>query len=112
MEGGDMAGGAVDHEPGAGLPGPAGGLGGEGIVDAEGPADDEGAVGDIVDFAEGPLFLCTVDDEGADAEGGGVFGGGVGRGLGGSVRDFAGGAEGDAVNFWRPGGSGKGKGED
>ena len=74
VEGGDVAGDAVDHEPGAGLPGPADGFGGEGVVDAEGPADDEGAVGDVVDFAEGPLFLDAVDGEGADAEGGGVFG--------------------------------------
>ncbi len=85
---------AVDHEPGAGLPGPANGLGGEGIVDAEGAADDEGAVGDVVDFAEGPLFLDAVDDEGADTEGGGVFGFGVGGGLRGGVGDFARGAEG------------------
>jgi len=57
MEGGDVAGGAVDHEPRAGLPGPAWGLGGEGVVDSEGAADDEGAVGDVVDLAYGPLLF-------------------------------------------------------
>ena len=35
MEGGDVAADAVDHEPGAGLPGPADRLGGEGIIDAD-----------------------------------------------------------------------------
>ena len=34
VEGGDVAADAVDHEPGAGLPGPANGLGGEGVVNA------------------------------------------------------------------------------
>ena len=112
VEGGDVAADSVDHEPGAGLPGPANGLGGEGVVDAEGAADDEGAVGDVVDFAEGPLFLDAVDDEGTDVEGGGVVGFGVRRGLGRGVRDFAGGAEGDGVDFWGLGGGGKGAGED
>ena len=58
-----------------------------------------------MDFAEGPLFLDAVDDEGADAEGGGVFGFVVGRGLRGRVRDFARGAEGYGVDF---GGLGEG----
>ena len=106
MEGGDVAADAVDHEPGAGLPGPADGLGGEGIIDADGAADDEGPVGDVVDFAEGPLFLDAVDDEGADAKGGGVFGFCVGRGLWGSVGNFARGAEGDGVDLGAFGGSG------
>jgi hypothetical protein len=103
VEGGDVGGDAVDEEPGAGLPGPARRFGGEGVVDAEGAADDEGAVGDVVDFAYGPLFLGAVDEERADAEGGGVFGlvvwGGFGRGVG----DFAGGAEVDGVGFGRRG---------
>jgi hypothetical protein len=58
-----------------------------------------------VDFAEGPLFLNAVDDEGTDAEGGGVFGFGVGRGLRWGVGDFADRAEGDGVDF---GGLGEG----
>ena len=62
-------------------------------------ADDEGPVGDVVDFAEGPLFLEAVDDEGADAEGGGVFGLGVECGLRGRVGNLARGAEGDGVDF-------------
>ncbi len=112
VEGGDVAADAVDHEPGAGLPGPANGLGGERIVNAEGAANNEGSVGDVVDFAEGPLFLEAVDDEGADAEGGGVFGLGVGRGLRERVGDFARGAKGDGVDFGGLGGGGEGAGED
>ena len=112
MEGGDVAGGTVDHEPGAGLPGPAGRFGGEGVVDAEGSADDEGAVGDVVDFTEGPLFLGSVDDEGADAEGGGVLGFAVGGGFGRGVGNLAGGAESDAVDFGGLGGGGERADED
>ena len=108
MQGEDVAGDAVDEQPGAGLPGPARGFGGKGVVDAEGAADDEGAVGDVVDVAYSPLFLGAVDDEGADAEGGGVLGlvfrGGFGRGVG----DFAGRAEVDGVGL---GGAGRGGGE-
>jgi hypothetical protein len=106
VEGGDVAGGAVDHEPGAGLPGPAGGFVGQGVVDVEGAADDEGAVGDVVDVAEGPFFLVAVDVQGANAEGSGVLGFVVGGGFGRGVGDFARGAEGDGVDLWGLGGGG------
>jgi len=99
VEGGDVAGGAVDHEPGAGLPGPAWGLGGEGVVDAEGTADDEGAVGDVVDLAYGPLFLDAVDYQRADAEGRIFF---ILIGCGGfwrRVRDVPGGAQRYGMDF-------------
>ncbi len=114
VECGDVAGGAVDHEPGAGLPGPAWGFVGQGVVDAEGAADDEGAVGDVVDLAEGPLFLSAVDVEGADAEGGGVVGFGVGGGFGWGVGDAAGWAEGYGVGLGGLGcgGSGERAGEE
>jgi hypothetical protein len=111
VEGGDVAGGAVDHEPGAGLPGPAGRFGGERVVDVEGAADDEGAVGDIVDVAEGPLFLVAVDEERANVEGGGFFGFVVGVGFGWGVGDFARGAEGDGVDFGGLGDGGDRAGE-
>ncbi len=52
-----------------------------------------------MDFAEGPFFLEAVDDEGADAECGGVLGFGVEGGLRWGVRDFACGAEGDGVDL-------------
>ena len=62
VEGGDVAGGAVDEEPGAGLPDPVGGgVGGESVVEAEGAADGEAAVGDVVGVAGGPFFLAIVD---------------------------------------------------
>ena len=98
VEGGDAAGDAVDEQPGAGLPEKAGlALGGEGVVEVEDAADGEGAVGDFVELAGGPLALGVVDEKGADGEGGGVFaalvGGGVGRGVG----NFARGAESDGV---------------
>jgi hypothetical protein len=111
VEGGDVAGDAVDHEPGGGLPGPARGFGGERIVDVEGAADDEGPVGDVVDFADGPLFLVAVDEEAADVEAGGflrfVVGVGFGRGVGDATR----GAEGDAVDLGGLGGGGERAGE-
>ena len=74
MEGLDVAGDAVDEEPGAWLPAPAGlVLGGEGVVEAQGAADGEAAVGDVVGVAEGPLALAVVYEQGADLEGGSVF---------------------------------------
>ena len=108
VEGGDVGGDAVDEEPGAGLPGPAWGLGGEGVVDAEGAADDKGAVGDVVDFAYGPLLLgARRPRSGRMRRVVASFGlvlrilgrGGFGRGVG----DFAGGAEVDGVGFGRRG---------
>ena len=101
-----MSGDAVDHEPGGGLPGPAGSFGGERVVDVEGAADDEGAVGDVVDFADSPLFLYSVDVEGTDVEAGGFLGFVVGDGLGRGVGNAACGPEGDAVDFGRLGGGG------
>ena len=62
-------------------------------------ANGEGAVGDVVEFTHGPLFLAVVDEEGTDFEGGGLVGFGVGCGVGLSVRDFADGAKGDGVDF-------------
>ena len=87
MQRGDVAGGAVDHEPGAGLPDPArSGVGGQSVVEAKGAADGEGAVGDVVDLAGGPLLLAVVDVERADVQGGGLVGLGLGGGVGGDVR--------------------------
>ena len=86
-----MAGDAVDEEPGAGLPDPAGlVVMGESVVEVEGAADGEGAVGDVVEIARGPLALAVVDDEGADLERGGVFVLGVGGDVGWSVRERGG----------------------
>ncbi len=100
VEGGDVAGDAVDHEPGGGLPGPAGGFGGEGIIDVEGASDHEGPVGDIVHFADGPLLLNAVDVEGSDVKGGGFFGFIVRVGFGRGVGDAPRWAERNAVDFW------------
>ena len=69
VECGDVAADAVDHEPGARLPRPADRLGWERVVDAEGAADDEGSVGDVMNFAHGPLLLQAIDEETADVEG-------------------------------------------
>ena len=66
----------------------------------EGAADGEGAVGDVVDLAHGPLFLAGVDEEGADFEGGGLVGFGVGCGVGLGVGNFADWAESDGVELW------------
>lgn len=100
VQGGDVSGGAIDPEPGAGLPDPARrGVGGESIVEAQGTTDGEGAVGDVMNLAGGPLFLAVVDIERADAQRGGLvrlgFGGSVGR----DVRDAAVRAKGDGVDF-------------
>ena len=101
MQRGDVAGDAVDGEPGAGLPDPVGGgVGGEGVVEPEGAADGEGAVGDVVDLAGGPLLLAVVDEQGADLERGGLVGFGVGGGVGLGVRDSAVRAERDGVDLW------------
>ena len=100
MQRGDVAGDAVDGEPGAGLPDPVrSGVGGQGVVEAEGAANGEGAVGDVVDFAGGPFFLAVVDEEGADFEGGGFVGFGVGGCVGLRVRHSAEWAEGDGVDL-------------
>ena len=106
VERGDVACDAVDHEPGGGLPGPARGLGGKRVVDVEGAADDEGAVGDVVDFADGPLLLNAVDIEAADVEAGGFFRFVVGVGFGRDVGDAARGAEGHGVDLGGLGGGG------
>jgi len=107
-----MSGDAVDHEPGGGLPGPAGSFGGERVVDVEGAADDEGAVGDVVDFADGPLLLNAVDVEATDVEAGGFFGFVVGVSFGRGVGDAARGPEGHGVDLGGLGGGGDRAGED
>ncbi len=108
MECGDVAGDAVDEEPGAGLPDPVGdGVGGEGVVEAEGAADGEAAVGDVVGVAGGPFFLMIVDEEWADFEGGGLVGFGVGSGVGLGVGDAADGAESNGVDFGGGGAEGR-----
>jgi len=100
MEGGDVAGGTIDDDPGGGLPDPAlAGVIGKAVVDVEGAADGEGAVGDVVELANGPLLLFAVDEERADFEGGAVVVLGVGRAEGGGEGDFADGAKGDGVDF-------------
>jgi hypothetical protein len=100
MESRNVTGDAVDGDPGAGLPEPVlGCFCRERVVDVEGPADGEGAVGDVVEFAHGPLFLAVVDEERPDFEGRSFIGFGVGCGVGLSVGDFADGTEGDCVDF-------------
>ena len=97
----DVAGDAVDGEPGARLPDPVrGGVGGKRVVDPEGAADGEGAVCDVVDLAGGPLFLTIVDEEWADFEGRGFVGFCVRRCVGLRVGDFAERPEGDGVDLW------------
>ena len=104
MERGDVAGDAVDGEPGAGLPDPVRrGVGGQGVVEAKGAADGEGAVGDVVNLAGGPLFLAVVDEERADFEAAGLVGFGVGGGVRLGVGDLAVRAEGDGVDLWTRG---------
>ncbi len=112
VERGDVAADAVDHEPGAGLPGPMDGFGGQGVVDAQGSANHEGAVGDVVNFAEGPLLPDAIDVEVADAEGGAGPGVGPGCGLRRGVGNVVGGAEGNGVDFGAFRCGGKGAGED
>ena len=101
MQCGDVAGDAIDREPGAGLPDPVkGGVGGQGVVEAKGAANGEGAVGDVVELAGSPFFLAVVDEEGADFKGGGFVGFGVGSRVGLRVRHSAEWAEGDGVDLW------------
>src|SRR5258705_12566409 len=100
MQRGDVAGDAIDGDPGAGLPGPVrGDVRGQGVVDAERAADGEGAVGNVVDFAGGPFFLAVVDEEGADFEDGGLVGLGVGGCVGLRVGQVAVRAEGNGVDL-------------
>ena len=76
----------------------------QGVVEAKRPANGEGPVGDVVNFAGGPFFLAVVDEEGADLEGGGLVGFGVGGCVGLDVGHFAVWAEGDGVNLRDGGG--------
>src|SRR4030088_2625820 len=100
MQRGDVAGDAVDGEPGARLPYPVrNGVGGQGVVEAEGAPNSESAVGDVVDFAGGPFFLAIVDEEGADFEGRGLVGFGVGSCVGLRVGHSAEWAEGDGMDL-------------
>jgi len=107
VECGDVTGDAVDEEPGTGLPDPVGdGVGGERVVEAEGAADGEAAVSDVVGVAGGPLFLMVVDEERADFEGGGLVRFGVGGGVGLGVGDATDGAESYSVDFGAGGAEG------
>jgi len=91
---------AIDRKPGARLPNPVRcGVSGQGVVEAEGAADGEGAVGDVVDFAGRPFLLAVVDEEGADFEGGGLVGLGIGGCVGLRVGHFAVRAEGNGVDL-------------
>ncbi len=53
-----------------------------------------------MDFAGGPFFLAVVDEEGANFEGGGFVGLGIGGCVGLRVRHFAVWADGDGVDLW------------
>jgi len=100
MQRGDVAGDAVDGEPWAGLPDPVrNGVGWQGVVEAEGATNGEGAVGDVLDLAGGPFFLELIDEEGANFEDGGLVGFGVGSCVGLRVGHFAEGAQGDGVDL-------------
>jgi len=100
MQRGDVAGDAIDGQPGAGLPDPVrNGVGWQCVVEAKGAANGEGAVGDVVNLAGSPLFLVVVDEERADFEGGGLVGFGVWGCVGLGVGDSAKGAEGDGVDL-------------
>ena len=106
-----LAGDTIDGEPGPGLPDPVGSrVGGQGVVEAEGSAYGEGAVGDVVDFACGPFSLAIVDEEGADLEGGGLVGFGVGGCVGLGVGHAAEWTEGDGVDL-RSGGDERSRGK-
>ena len=112
MQRGNVAGDAVDGEPGAGLPDPVGNsVGGQGVVEAKGATNCEGAVGDVVNLAGGPFLLAFVDEDGADFEGGGLVCLGVWGRVGLSVRDFTVGAEGDGVDFGSCGEEGRRRGK-
>ena len=95
-----MAGGAVDEQPGSGLPDPVrSGVRREGVIETEGAADGEAAIRDVVKIAGGPLFLAVVDQEGADLQGGGLVGLGVRSGVGLGVGDATCAAKGNGVDL-------------
>ena len=69
IEGGDVAGHAVDEKPSTALPLPvrrSSGFLGKAVINPEGAPDDEQAVGDVVSGAEGEFPDAGVDQEGAD----------------------------------------------
>ena len=100
MQRSDVAGDAVDGKPGAGLPDPvSGGVGGQGVIEAEGAADAEGSVRDVVDLAGRPFLLAVIDEEGTDFEGGGLVSFGVGGCVGLGIGHAAEWAEGDCVDL-------------
>ena len=83
VKGGYVSGGAVDEQPGAGLPDPVRSrIGWQPVVDVQGAADGEGAIGDVVGFAHGPLLLAVVDEERTDLQSGGLIGFGIGSRIG------------------------------
>src|ERR1700761_9110604 len=70
LHGCDVAVGAVNHDPRAALPDPVFGfVTREGVVEAQGPAYDKAAIGDVVYLAGGPLLDLVIHDEGPHVEG-------------------------------------------
>ena len=72
IDGGDAAGGAVHQKPSAALPLPVrrgGGLLGKTVVDAEGAADCEQAVGEVVREAQSEFLDAGVDKKRSNFEG-------------------------------------------
>ena len=63
----------------------------------EGAADGEGAVGDVVGLAAGPVFEPIVNEEVANFKDGGFVGFFVGLGVGLGGGDATDGSEGDGV---------------
>ena len=75
---------------------------GEGVVDFEGAADDEAAIGDVVHVACGPFLERSINEEGANFER--VFAGSRAGWIAGfGIRHFPGRAQDDGVGFARGG---------
>jgi hypothetical protein len=102
----DAAGGAIDEQPGAGLPAPARArFAGKLVIQAHRTANRKAAVGDVVSVARGPLFLPAIDGKGAHLQGDGIarLVGVICRRCGPRrhIGDFANSTEGDGVYFSR-----------